>query len=160
MPTREVRESGRWKHPPADAYCGELGVRWQQIVEAYRIVSTDGWKPYFTPKMNEHRSGVRKDPSAIKSFRSAISPESNSSSSGRTPAPRINTAIIRTLRGVLITTSLPEFMVLRSSVQISGFSSATCATRGSGGSSVVPGAATFRVLIGRQESPAGASGKV
>ena len=48
----------------------------------------------------------------------------------------------RTLRGVLMTTSAPEFMVFRSSEQTSGRSRAMCSTRFSGGSSVVPGPAT------------------
>src|SRR3712207_9257548 len=39
---------------------------------------------------------------------------SNSSISGTAPAARMAPAMRRTLRGVLITTSAPEFMVLRS----------------------------------------------
>ena len=46
----------------------------------------------------------------------AMSPLSNSSISGIAPASRITFAMRRTLRGVLMTTSPPEFMVLRSSV--------------------------------------------
>ena len=72
-----------------------------------------------------------------------MSPLSNTSSSGSTPAARIAAAILRTLAGVLMTTSGPEFIVLRSSEQMSGFSSCTCFSRSSGGRSVVPGAATF-----------------
>ena len=48
-----------------------------------------------------------------------------------------------TLLGVLITTEVPNHMVLRSSEQISGLSATTCATRCSGRIRVVPGAATF-----------------
>ena len=69
-----------------------------------------------------------------------MSPESKISSSGFTPASRITRAMRRTFFGVLITTSGPEFMVLRSSEQTSGLISAMCSTRFSGGSSVVPGA--------------------
>lgn len=49
----------------------------------------------------------------------------------------------RTLPGVLMTTSLPEFMAFRSSVQMSGRSAAMCSTRFSGAISVVPSAAIF-----------------
>ncbi len=70
------------------------------------------------------------------------SPESKISSSGMTPAARITLAILRTLVGVLMTTSPPEFMVFRSSEQTSGRSAAMCSMRLAGCSSVVPGAAT------------------
>ena len=70
-----------------------------------------------------------------------MSPESNSSISGLTPASRITLAMRRTLPGVLITTSVPEFIVFRSMVQISGRSTAMCSTRFSGTISVVPAAA-------------------
>ena len=72
----------------------------------------------------------------------AMSPLSNSSISGFTPAALMTPAIRRTLSGVLMTTWPPEFMVLRSSVQISGRSAAMCSTRCSGRMSVVPGPAT------------------
>ena len=72
-----------------------------------------------------------------------MSPESNTSSSGSTPAARITLAMRAMVLGVLITTSPPETMVLRSSVQISGRRAATWATRRSGTVSVVPGAATL-----------------
>ena len=52
-------------------------------------------------------------------------------------------AILRTFAGVFITTSGPEFIVFRSSEHTSGFSSITCFSRSSGGSSVVPGANCF-----------------
>jgi hypothetical protein len=72
-----------------------------------------------------------------------MSPESNTSSSGLTPASRIAPAMIVTFLGVLITTALPNHMVLRSSEQISGPSATTCSTRRSGRTSVEPGAATL-----------------
>ena len=72
-----------------------------------------------------------------------MSPESNSSISGLTPASRMIFAIRRTLAGVLMTTCPPEFIVLRSRVQISGFRIAMCSTRFSGFISVEPGAATL-----------------
>ena len=72
-----------------------------------------------------------------------MSPESNTSSSGRTPALRIAAAMIAALRGVLITTALPNHIVLRSSEQISGLSATTCSTRRSGRTRVEPGAATL-----------------
>ena len=83
------------------------------------------------------------EPSLMRSCMRAMSPESKSSISGRTPAAAITFAMRRTLPGVLMTTCPPEFMVLRSSVQISGFSRATCSTRFSGAIRVVPGPATL-----------------
>ena len=83
------------------------------------------------------------------------SPESNSSISGSTPTAFIRSAMIRTLRGVLITTSPPEFMVLRSSVQMSGLSSSICSTRFSGVSSVVPGPAMRGSSIDGTKRPPG-----
>ena len=50
--------------------------------------------------------------------------------------------MMRTLRGVLMTTDEPENMVLRSRLQISGRSATMCSMRRSGVVSVVPGAAT------------------
>ena len=91
----------------------------------------------------EASTGPLSVPSARRSCSKAMSPESNSSISGFTPASVITLAIRRTLAGVLMTTALPEYMVLRSRVQMSGFSAAIWATRSSGGSKVVPGAATF-----------------
>lgn len=49
----------------------------------------------------------------------------------------------RTFPGVLMTTSPPELIVLRSRVQMSGLRATMCSTRLSGDVSVVPGAATF-----------------
>ena len=43
--------------------------------------------------------------------------------------------------GALITTALPDHMVFRSSVAISGFSATMCSTRFSGAINVLPGAA-------------------
>jgi hypothetical protein len=72
-----------------------------------------------------------------------MSPESNSSISGLTPASLMILAMRRMFFGVLITTSRPKVMVLRSSVQMSGLSTGICATRFSGTMSVVRGPATF-----------------
>jgi hypothetical protein len=79
-------------------------------------------------------------PSASRSRARWMSPLSNTSSSGSTPASFMAFAILRTLAGVLMTTSGPEFMVFRSREQMSGFSSITCLMRSSGGRSVVPSA--------------------
>jgi hypothetical protein len=86
---------------------------------------------------------------------SAMSPESNNSISGLTPASAITFAIRRTLPGVLITTSRPEFMVLRSSVQMSGRSTAICSTRFSGTIRVVPSAASFGSSLDGTKRPPG-----
>ncbi|MDT4852166.1 hypothetical protein FQZ97_863870 [compost metagenome] len=102
-----------------------------------------GAKPYFTPSTKVHMAGPSSVPSAMRSSARWMSPESKISSSGFTPASRITFAMRRTFFGVLITTSGPEFMVLRSSEHTSGRMSAMCSTRFSGGSSVVPGAAIF-----------------
>ena len=55
-----------------------------------------------------------------------MSPESNSSISGSTPASLITLAMRRTLAGVLITTALPDHMVLRSSVADLGLECHDC----------------------------------
>ncbi len=52
----------------------------------------------------------------------------------------MRSAMMRRLRGVLITAPPPNHMVLRSSVQISGFSSTMCSVRISGALNSVPGA--------------------
>jgi hypothetical protein len=61
-----------------------------------------------------------------------MSPESNTSSSGLLPASWIALAMIVTLSGGLITAALPDHIVLRSSVAISGLSATMCSTRLSG----------------------------
>ncbi len=71
-----------------------------------------------------------------------MSPLSNTSSSGFTPASAISCAMIARFAGVLMTTEEPEYIVFRSRLHSSGRSAWTCATRGSGRISVVPGAAT------------------
>ncbi len=73
---------------------------------------------------------------------STRSPLSKHSSSGVTPASRIRAAMRVTLRGVFITTWSPEFIVLRSSEQMSGRKATMCSTRRSGAMSVVPAAAS------------------
>jgi hypothetical protein len=82
-------------------------------------------------------------PSFTRSAINAMSPESNNSISGFTPASRITFAMRRTFGGVLMTTSLPNVIVLRSSVQISGRSAEICSTRFSGTIRFVPGPAIF-----------------
>ena len=72
-----------------------------------------------------------------------MSPLSNTSSSGLLPASFMAFAMTEMLSGELITAEVPDHMVLRSSVQISGFSAITCSTRRIGAISVVPGAATL-----------------
>ncbi len=72
-----------------------------------------------------------------------MSPGLKISISGFEPLANMAWAMIRVLRRVFITTWSPEFMVLRSRVQISGFSARMCGTRSNGGSRVVPGPATF-----------------
>ncbi len=110
------------------------------MLRAYITASGVGMKPYFTPSTRVHIAGPSSVPSAIRSSAMWMSPESKISSSGLTPASRITRAMRRTFFGVLITTSGPEFMVLRSSEQTSGLMSAMCSTRFSGGSRLVPGA--------------------
>ena len=58
-----------------------------------------------------------------------MSPESKTSNSGFRPAPYIIPAISVIILGELITAPPPNHIVLRSSVQISGFSSTACWTR-------------------------------
>ena len=70
-----------------------------------------------------------------------MSPVLKISSSGSEPAAYMRSAIILMLRGELMTAPPPNHWVLRSSVQISGFSSTTCSVRISGVVSIVPGAA-------------------
>ena len=111
-------------------------------LRAYIKVSGEELKPYFTPVTKVHKPGPCNVPSAIKSRARWISPESKISNSGLTPASRITLAMMRTLRGVLITTSAPEFMVFKSNEQISGFKTRMCSTRFSGITKVEPAAAT------------------
>ena len=83
-----------------------------------------------------------------------MSPESNNSISGFTPASRMTFAMRRTFGGVLITTSLPNVMVFRSSVQISGRSAAICSTRFSGTIKRGARAGDVRIVLGGRETPA------
>ena len=101
------------------------------------------FKPYLTPSTKLNNPGPSSVPSAIKSKAKFKSPVSKISNSGSTPASRITLAILRTLRGVLITMSEAPFIVLKSKEQMSGFSLAICSTRFSGWHRVVPGANTF-----------------
>ena len=87
-------------------------------------------------------SGAWRSPCSTKCSAICRSPESKISISGVTPAAWTRCAMISRLRGVLITTAVPEYIVLKSSVHTSGRSASTCATRFSGCVSVVPGAAT------------------
>src|SRR5262249_5609012 len=107
------------------------------------------------PSTKETSCGPLSVPSLKRSSNKAISPESKSSISGFTPDSRITFAIRRTLAGVLITTCPPEFMVFRSSVQISGLIFAMWVTHCSGGKSVVPDPATFGSLSEGTNRPPG-----
>ena len=109
-------------------------------LRAYKSVSGVAAKPYLTPSTKVHMPGPSKVPSLIKSLAKCKSPESKISNSGLTPASRMTLAMMRTLRGVLMTTSAPLFMVFKSNEQISGLMMAMCSTRFSGGTKVVPGA--------------------
>ena len=55
----------------------------------------------------------------------------------------MRSAMMRTLRGLLITAPPPNHMVFRSRLHISGLSATTCSVRTSGVVSIVAGAATF-----------------
>ena len=68
--------------------------------------------------------------------------------------------MIAALLGVLITTDVPNHIVLRSSEQISGRSATTCSTRRSGRTRVVPGAGDLGVVLARHEAAARAGGEV
>ena len=89
-----------------------------------------------------------------------MSPESNSSISGFTPAARMTRAMRRTFSGVLMTTWPPEFIVLRSSVQMSGRSAAICSTRASGTHERGAGPGDRRIVLRGHEASAGAGREV
>ena len=69
-------------------------------------------------------------------------------------------AMRRTLAGVLITTSPPNVMVLRSSVPMSGLSATRCATRLSGGRRLVRGPGTLRIDVTGLEATTGSGGNI
>src|ERR1017187_158529 len=89
-----------------------------------------------------------------------MSPLLKTSSSGFDPASFIARAMVVMLFGELITADAPDHIVLRSRLQISGFSAKICSTRRIGFVSVVPGGSYLRVILARNKALAWASREI